>query len=136
MHKNGVLPCTTCELKLEEADPILVGWFWNMKLKYPDLHVAWSYRGEADQHADFLSGKSKLDYPNSKHNNTVNGKPSSLALDVFTLDSAGVAHFNPDFYEQLNEDTIAEGYKITWGGSWQTFKDLDHYQIADDQPVA
>jgi len=130
LHTNGVLPCPTCTLKLEEAHPTLAAWFWDMKLKFPQLHIAWSYRGEADQHADFLSGKSKLDYPNSKHNNTLNGKPYSLALDVFTLDDSGAAHFNPDFYEELNEITQQEGvYKVTWGGSWVTFKDMDHFEI-------
>ena len=129
MHTNGILPCPACTLKLEEADSRLGGWFWNMKLKYPQLHIAWSFRNESDQHAAFLSGKSKLDWPSSKHNNMINGLPCSLALDVFTLDDQGDANFNADFYEQLNEDTLEASYPIVWGGSWITFKDLDHFEL-------
>jgi hypothetical protein len=131
MHKNGILPCSTCTLKLEQADSRLEGWFWNMKLKYPQLHVAWSYRNESDQHAAFLSGKSRQDYPTSKHNHTVSGQPCSLALDVFILDDQGQAHFNPDFYEELNQASLDAGYALRWGGSFVTLKDFDHWEIKE-----
>lgn len=131
MHTNGVLPCTSCALKLEEAHHLLVGWFWDMKLVYPDLHISWAYRDEASQHADFLSGKSRLDYPNSKHNNTVDGKPLSLALDLFTIDSNGSANFNPDFYDKLNLASLEKGYSLRWGGTFQHLKDMDHWEILE-----
>jgi hypothetical protein len=123
--------CQGCKDKLVGVHLALNTWFWDMKEKHPELHVCWGWRGEEDQHADFLSGRSKLDWPKSKHNKMLNGNPCSEALDVFTIDQYGIAHFDRKFYAALAEETTAAGYKITWGGNFPTFKDLDHFQLED-----
>lgn len=50
---------------------------------WPDWIILCGWRGEAEQHAAFLAGTSKVDWPNGKHNKTdFEGKPYSWAVDI------------------------------------------------------
>lgn len=130
IHQPG-LECIGCKNKLVGVHIAMVEWFNWIKAKHPEIHCSWGYRGEKDQHADFLSGRSKLDYPHSAHNHMLNGSACSLAIDLFTIDENGMAHFDGKFYGLIARETRDAGYKIIWGGAWKTFKDLDHYQLDD-----
>lgn len=105
-------------------------WVWK---NWSDVHICQGFRDEAAQHADFLAGKSKLDWPRSAHNNMENGTPSSEAVDLFILDPQGKAEFPVSRYQEINDQIVLAGQKIVWGGSWVTFKDLDHFQNEDWQ---
>ena len=48
-----------------------------------NIGVSWTWRGEEDQNRMVAENKSKVYYPNSKHNRTVNGKPASIAIDIY-----------------------------------------------------
>ena len=100
-------------------------WVWK---NHGDLHICQGFRPELQQHALFLEGKSKLDWPRSAHNNTENGQPCSEAVDLFVLDPDGKALFPVDRYQALHDEAILAGQPIEWGGSWLTFKDDDHFQ--------
>jgi hypothetical protein len=133
MHVNGE-NCATCDLKLQGVDVTLVNWFTWVKGNHPEVHIAWGYRGEEDQHNAFLAGKSKLDYPHSPHNHMHAGTPCSLALDVFQLEPDGTAKFDPVFYAALNEETKEALYPIVWGGSFAHLVDMDHFQLSSETP--
>lgn len=124
--------CRGCNDKLMGVHLAMVAWFKWIKELHPEIHCCWGWRGEADQHADFLAGRSKVDWPYSKHNQTYNNMPCSHAIDIFTIDANGSAKFNPDFFEQIANETNAAGYKITWGGSFKRLKDYDHFELKDE----
>lgn len=122
--------CPLCDDKLKLVHEAMKEWFLWAKKIYPDLHIAWGWRGELDQHADFMAGRSKLDWPKSKHNNMIDGRAQSLALDVFQIDEKAI--FNPKFYLELWQRTEQEGWPVLWGGTWKSFKDMDHFELRED----
>jgi hypothetical protein len=120
--------CQSCETFFSGLSFVLqdfMTWVWKNNT---DIHICQGYRGQADQDADFASGKSKLKYPNSAHNVMENGHPFSEAVDLFVLDNMGHAQFPVDRYQELNNQAILTSQPIIWGGSWETFKDEDHFQ--------
>lgn len=131
VHDINDPQCVGCKNKLLDVHIIMNAWFWWVKENHPEAHVCWGYRGEDDQHADFMAGRSKLDWPNSKHNNMIDDKPCSLALDIFTLDQNGSAKFDLSFYQKIEQETKDAGYKIIWGGSWKSLKDNDHFELEE-----
>ena len=105
----------------------------NETIKIMDFSVTCGHRDEVEQQRLFREGKSKLQYPKSKHN-----RMPSMAVDIapYPIDwndkerfillagiMIGVAH----------EHNI----KLRWGGDWngdfdmkdQTFNDLAHFEI-------
>jgi hypothetical protein len=127
-HEHGPV-CPLCTEKLKTAHPLLVAWFQRVKARHINAHVSWAYRGPEDQEKAFKEGKTKLHYPDSKHNNMFNGKPCSLALDLFILDEDGVARFPGLWYAKLNVENEANKEPIFWGGRFKSFGDLDHWQL-------
>lgn len=138
--------CVGCEDKLELAHPYLSFWFNKyVQPNYPNAHVAWSYRSEADQDEMVKDGKSRLKFPKSAHNRRVainpalpfdvlnekdaNTKPEAAALDLFEIDDDNIAQWNPAFFKKLADDIVYYGLKLKWGGIWQTLGDKDHYQM-------
>lgn len=130
-HVNGLTSCPLCELKLTQAHPRLAEWFRKrVKPNYPEAHVSWSYRGKDDQEQAFLDGKSKLHYPNSKHN-TVDetGAPLSEAIDLFELDYHGQASWPWKFFRDIATMADLSADPIVWGGTWADISDGDHFQL-------
>lgn len=103
-------------------------WFKRLKSRYPNVHVSWAYRGADDQDRFFKEGKSQLRYPLSAHNATLYGKPCSRALDLFQIDEDGVARFSEPFYAKVNDENEAAQEPITWGGTWKSLGDKDHFE--------
>lgn len=57
-----------------------------------------------------------------------NGMPCSRALDVFQIiDHQAI--FDPDFYKQIRDETLAAGYALRFGMDFQHFPDLDHVEM-------
>lgn len=99
-----------------------------MKEKYKSLHISCGFRSKADQDKAFRDGKSQLKWPDSKHNNQlVNGKPLSLALDLFQLVN-GKAEFNKAFMNTLNKESAAS-YELRWGGEFKSLGDYCHFEL-------
>ena len=99
-----------------------------------DLTVLCGHRGQLEQEIAFKTGASKLRWPRSKHN-----AMPSLAVDVAPLIGGGVSwdwddynRLSPlilDEWAQMVDEGLTGGQKLTWGGSWASFKDGPHWQL-------
>jgi hypothetical protein len=128
-HGSGRI-CPFCEQKLLTAHPYFSGWFHSLKVRYPDVHISWSYRDQADQDAFVKSGESDEPYPRSPHNKTdPQGNPRALALDLFQIDSEGKGVWSHQFFSQVNADNNAAKLPIYWGGNFKTLGDFDHFEL-------
>lgn len=127
-HTNESPVCPSCADKLLSADPKLRDWFNEVvKEQFPDCHVSWAFRGQADQDLAVKEGKSKLTWPHSKHNFCgPDGTPMAKAIDLFQLDDSNIAAWPWRYFKSIS------GYLdpgMSWGGDWTTFKDSDHYEL-------
>lgn len=102
-------------------------------IKGYDCTIIQGHRGKEEQDEYFRTGRSKLQFPNSKHNKT-----PSLGIDVAPY---------PIDWNDLNRFYHFGGYvkgvadqldiNIRWGGDWdgdndlqdQTFMDLVHFEL-------
>lgn len=124
-HHTSDPVCPLCEEKLATAHPDLATWFRTaVKPNYPDAHVSWGYRDQADQEAAFQDGKTKLHFPNSAHN-----KVPARALDLFQINAAGVAAWQPLFFAAISDRNKLDYPHIIWGGNWKTLGDGDHFEL-------
>lgn len=129
VHHTSDRVCPSCEAKLLTAEPALGEWFRRLKARYINVHIAWAYRGAEDQEQAFRDRKSNCHYPDSPHNKTKDGKPCSIALDLFQEDEDGVARFSKDFYAKVNAENLANHEPLIWGGDFKTLGDFDHFQL-------
>jgi peptidoglycan L-alanyl-D-glutamate endopeptidase CwlK len=110
----------------------------NEAIKYYDLTILEGHRGQEKQNQYYNAGKSKLKYPDSKHNKT-----PSMACDVVPWHK-DEPHIRWDdeksfFYMAGLIFGIAHrfGIKIRWGRDWdgdknfndQTFNDSPHFEL-------
>lgn len=102
-------------------------------LEVHDCTVLTGFRGEHGQTTAFKTGRSKTEYPNSKHNR----KPSeAIDLVPYPIDWEDEKRF---YYFAGIVMAIAHSLniKIRWGGDWdrdnnfkdQTFNDLVHFEL-------
>lgn len=115
----------TCDERLQAL--------FNEVVKTFDCTIIEGHRGEAAQRLAFVTGRSKLDWPNGNHN----AKPSK-AVDVapYPVDWNDSRRF---YYFAGVVQGIATkmGLKVRWGGDWDqdtqvkdnTFNDLVHFEI-------
>jgi peptidoglycan L-alanyl-D-glutamate endopeptidase CwlK len=97
-----------------------------------DLIIIEGHRGEKRQNELFYQGKSKLKWPDGKHN----AFPSD-AVDIapYPLDWNDTASFHKLAVDVLKA-AVLEGVPIRWGGDWdgdgdtkdQKFNDLVHFE--------
>lgn len=102
-------------------------------IKLYDFSVICGGRNEADQNEAFLTGKSKEEWPNSKHN-----KSPSQAMDLYPypIDLSGSAQSIHRFYYLAGTImAVADklNIKIRWGGSFSTIVDLPHFELLDNE---
>lgn len=102
-------------------------------VKNLDCSVLCGRRSEEDQNKLFKAGRSKLKYPESKHNKT-----PSMAIDIVPYpvdwDDRERFYFFAGFFMGIASKL---GYKIRWGGDWdmdndfgdQNFDDLPHFEL-------
>jgi peptidoglycan L-alanyl-D-glutamate endopeptidase CwlK len=112
-------------------------------LKFHDFKIETGHRGEAEQNAAFSAKRSKLKFPNSKHNSN-----PSMAMDLLPF-------VNGTFigWTELSQWRFFAGYvmgvavslydsgaithRLRWGGDWSgdndlsdnTFNDLPHFEL-------
>lgn len=114
-------------------------------LKFIDVGVAEGHRGKERQNSLFQKKKTKVHWPNSKHNTL----PSdAIDLVVFVKDFGYIDENSaPKKYRQyygflagiINAYCFEKNYNIRWGGDWnsnadfnepsQNFDDLVHFEI-------
>lgn len=117
----------TCDQRLQKV--------FNEVIKHFDCTVIEGHRGEAAQNKAFAEGKSKLKYPQGKHNKT-----PSLAADVLPYpidwnDTNRMCYF-AGFVVGI---AATMGIKLRWGGDWNqntelkdnSFNDLPHFELVD-----
>lgn len=135
MHKNPSSNCQSCADKFLGCDPRIVTFVKGVQEVFPDCHMAVGFRDQADQHMAKVSGKSAEDWPDSKHNVTLEGHPCSKAVDLFMLAPDWKAYFLVPYYKAIwdwylkNEDKFESKYR--WGGTFHTLHDYDHFEIVE-----
>ena len=118
------LALATCDERLQV---VLVA-----AIKHYDFAILTGHRGEEDQNAAVDAGRSKLRWPDSRHNVL-----PSLAVDV-------VPWFDQDPHIQWRNlwefDRMATyilreasrlGVNLKWGGHWKRFRDYPHFQLEE-----
>lgn len=118
--------------RLQTCHPDLQKVF-NEVIKYVDCTILCGHRDQADQDEAYRTGKSKLQWPRSKHNNA-----PSLAVDVvpYPVDWNDHKRF---YYFAGFVLGIARtlGVELRYGGDWdgdfdlkdQNFFDLPHFEL-------
>ena len=98
-----------------------------------DISILCGHRSEEDQEAAFQSKRSKVRFPNSKHNSS-----PSRAVDVapYPIDWEDLKRFEElaDLVLDVADDL---NIAVRWGGDWdmdgdttdQTFNDLPHFEL-------
>lgn len=128
-HSNNNVICQKCEDFLSYADPCIAEWFRQLRTRFSQVHIACSFRNEKDQSIAYNTNRSKLQWPNSKHNFMVDGKPCSKALDLFQLTEEGIAKFDPGFYNRIAQSCADHKDSIRWGGTFKSIHDTDHFEL-------
>lgn len=106
-------------------------------INHYDCAIIKGHRGRQEQNEAYASGRSKLKFPESKHN-----KKPSLAVDAvpYPIDWMDMDRFYY-FGGFVKGIAAAMGIKIRWGGDWdgdnsfrdQTFHDLPHFELVVDK---
>jgi len=101
-----------------------------------DIRLLYGYRTQDEQNLMYATGRSKLQYPHSKHN-----RIPSLAVDITTtpvnLKAAKLREELSYIAGAAQYIAKEEGFQIRWGGDWDrdgdlddnTFDDLFHFEI-------
>lgn len=120
--------------KLSECHPDLQRLF-NEVIKHIDCSILEGYRDEKTQNEYFRQNKSKLKFPNGKHNTS-----PSRAVDVapYPIDWSDRNRFY-HFGGLVRGIAATMGIKLRWGGDWdgdnnfkdQSFHDLPHFELED-----
>ena len=118
---------STCDEKIQEI--------CSLAIEIMDFTIITGYRGQAQQDEDFTAGRSKLKWPNGKHNSM-----PSRAVDIapYPIDWNDTARFYVLAGIMLS---IAHSRAIAlrWGGDWNgdfnlkdnIFKDVGHFELLD-----
>lgn len=122
----------TSRTKLNTCHPLLQRVMENA-IKIMDFTILDGRRGEAEQNRLYRLGKSKLQFPNSKHN----GDPS-MAIDIapYPIDWENLKRFYLLAGVVIGVANML-GLKVRWGGDWdcdmdlddQNFNDLVHFEL-------
>lgn len=99
-----------------------------------DLLVTCTYRSNEEQAALYAIGRTKpgrivtnAKPGRSTHNNTLNGKPAALAVDVVPArDGKPVWSASDPVWKRVGE--IGEKVGLEWAGRWTTFREYPHFQ--------
>ena len=117
----------TCDDRLQDL--------FKKVIKYFDCTVIQGHRGEAEQNQAYDAGRSKLRYPDGKHN-----ADPSKAVDVapYPIDWSDRDRFH--YFGGFVLGIASQmGLKIRWGGAWDRdtqvkdnkFDDLPHFEIRE-----
>ena len=114
---------------------------FNTVIQFYDCTIVCGYRGPTEQNLAFKGGKSKLQFPDSKHN-----RSPSLAVDAAPYEKYGIdwtreqgyffAGFVLGIAKILKKHGVIDS-KIRLGADWdsdhdindQTFLDIPHFEI-------
>lgn len=120
--------------RLRSAHSILQDIFFTV-IEIYDCTILEGHRGKEKQNKAFEEGKSKVKWPDGKHN-----KNPSWAVDAapYPIDWEDYPRFY-HFAGIVKGVALAKGYNIRWGGDWdgdlnlseERFKDLVHFEVVE-----
>lgn len=104
-----------------------------------DFAVIWGHRNKEQQNKFYKEGKSKIQWPNGKHN-----KLPSEAMDLAPVINGKIS-WDPQHHIYLAGVVLTVAsemlrIRIRWGGNWdldlipitdQSFNDLGHFEILE-----
>ena len=117
-----------------QMQPMVTRFLANARAAGIDLLVTCTYRSNEEQAALYAIGRTKpgrivtnAKPGRSTHNNTLNGKPAALAVDVVPLrDGKPVWSASDPVWKRVGE--IGEKVGLEWAGRWKTFREYPHFQ--------
>lgn len=117
-----------------QMQPMVTRFLANARAAGIDLLVTCTYRSNEEQAALYAIGRTKpgrivtnAKPGRSTHNNTLNGKPAALAVDVVPLrDGKPVWSASDPVWKRVGE--IGEKVGLEWAGRWTTFREYPHFQ--------
>ena len=121
--------------RLNTCDEDLIALFQEV-VKYFDCSVLEGHRGEEKQNKYFNEGKSKLKYPEGRHNK----KPSN-AVDVVPYPVDWEDREQMSYFAGFVKGVAYKmGIPIRWGGDWNNnndlkdnnFDDLPHFEVREN----
>lgn len=98
-----------------------------------DITVIVGHRGQADQDAAFKAKKSKLRWPNSRHN-SMPSTAVDLAPGIKRIDWRDIASF-VRLADVVHARAAELGIELEWGGDWR-MRDYVHWQLSGAPPQA
>ena len=124
-----------------QMQPMVTRFLANARAAGIDLLVTCTYRSNEEQAALYAIGRTKPGRivtnarpGRSTHNNTLNGKPAALAVDVVPLrDGKPVWSASDPVWKRVGE--IGEKVGLEWAGRWTTFREYPHFQHPQAQPL-
>jgi peptidoglycan L-alanyl-D-glutamate endopeptidase CwlK len=117
----------TCDERLQRV--------FNVVIKFFDCKIIEGHRGEALQRLYFKQGKTKVNWPDGKHNQIPSKGVDVMPCPINWFDKERMC-----FFAGFVMATAASmGIKLRWGKDWdmdtdlndQTFKDGPHYEVVD-----
>lgn len=106
---------------------------FNEVIKHYDCSVICGHRNKSDQNKAYFDGRSKLKFPQSKHNCLPSNAVDVVPYPINWKDTDRFYHFSGFVLGVAATLDI----KIRWGGDWdsdtdlhdQSFMDLPHFEI-------
>lgn len=103
-------------------------------IEHYDCTIITGHRTQEKQDEAFHEGRSKVQWPNSKHNSMPSTGIDAAPYPIDWNDTRRFDHFAG--YVQATATRL--GYRVRWGGDWdsdrdfkdQTFNDLVHFELA------
>lgn len=94
-------------------------------IKVYDFTVICGHRNEQDQNKAVESGKSKTQWPTSRHNSS-----PSQAVDLapYPIEWSDLERFK-ELNSHMQTAAAKLGIEIEWGGDFKTLADYDHWQL-------
>jgi peptidoglycan L-alanyl-D-glutamate endopeptidase CwlK len=118
----------TCDRRLQE---IVLAAFKRM-----DFVVLCGFRNEKDQTDAFEQGRSKVQWPNSRHNRNPSKAVDLAPLPINWKDTTAFRQLSDIMFEEAK----ARGVRLRWGGDFNMngkpddrFVDMPHYEIVDEK---
>jgi len=117
----------TSKARLSTCDHRLIILFEQV-ITFYDCSILCGHRGKEDQEKAYRTGKSKLNFPASKHN----VRPSN-AVDVvpYPIDWDDIDRFK-NFMKLIKLTAKNLKIEIECGGEWTSIIDYPHYQLKED----
>jgi peptidoglycan L-alanyl-D-glutamate endopeptidase CwlK len=103
----------------------------SLAIEKADFTVLCGHRGQEEQEAAFEAGNSKLRWPRSKHNMYLSHAVDIAPYPIDWHDEARFIALSGEVKRAWGAMTEAakQGYELSWGGDWVSFRDLPHWEL-------